>query len=165
MRRLLKPSIAVLTFLVGLTAFFLLSWPDPGPVSLPVAEPIRISVCDLEEPSGRFVNQRVEVTATVYEISDPRRLVLYPAEYVCKYAPVDNSVFTELDLEDYAGPDSNLMNLFETERRGFEIDLKITGTIRKLPLSDRNHLFFYSLEPDNIEIISPWRKFEPKGAA
>jgi hypothetical protein len=148
-------------------AFFLTQWPNPDPVSVPVAQPFKIRVCDFAEPTGRFVNQRVEVEATVtmnfhMDRLSPPHYVLHPIKY-CR--PSDSFIFADLDLENYRGRNSDLSRLFQRELLGYEIDLKITGTLILLPPSNQNYLFYYRVVPDDIEIISQWRKFEPKGAA
>jgi hypothetical protein len=149
------------------------SWNSFGDLELEpiVAEEFasEISVCDLG--SGRFVGKRISVKALVYHVSwnsDEQSedfIFVYPLMPVgCSVddsGQYDPLILTELDLQNYFGPHSNLE--FELGPFEREVDVHIVGTVSETRKSDS--LIKYKIQPEKIELISPWRGFSPKGAS
>ena len=167
---LIKLLIALFTFLIGIGAFFfwsdlLLSEPqgEITNLSMPEPKPTQISACQLLDEPENFDGKLVSFEAVVYVIYDGT-VVLYPN---CN-RQTDNFIFAKLELGSYTGTFSNLKTLLEgrnrTSRDDFkEVDIRVVGTA-KITYDSKGYKW-YSVSPSNIEVISTFRKFEPKGAA
>jgi hypothetical protein len=108
------------------------------------------------------------VVATVYHVSwnvdwgSEDFLFVHPLLPLgCANSDFDPFITTELDLHRYAGPNSNLKFALGPFER--EVDVRILGTVKKA--EKRGSLVEYKIEPEDIELVSPWREFTPKGAA
>jgi hypothetical protein len=174
MNYLAKVAVATSTFAIGITAFCINIGLTPVPDNSAVESgfdagklaAIPVAVCELHEKSGKFVGKSVVVEATVYAVDD-YIIVHEILGKVCGYhidsAQWDPFVLTTLDLTDYFGPNQDLKYLLREKKPFSEIDVRITGTVKRLPKND--NLLYYTIEPETIEVISPWREFEPKGAS
>ncbi len=116
----------------------------------------------MDEPDI-FDEKLVSFKATVYVIYDGT-VILYPTE--C-YSHGDNLWLPELEFDSYKGTNKNLKSLLEgtklTSRDDFmEVDVEVIGVAR---IIFKEGFKGYSITPRNLRIISPFRKFEPKGAA
>jgi hypothetical protein len=175
---LLKSFIVIPTFLIGVAASLIFStWEIPKAEEVLIGEPVpalKIDVCDLgERPGkyGKYVGKRVVVEATIYSIQD--HIVVYPLSYC--HEDYDPFINTDLDLGHYWGRNQDLKFLLEDKKPMSEIDVRIEGTVRDsvrrraLLYGERDpsdmDLFDFTIDPSDIKIISPWRKFTPKAAA
>ncbi|MEP6847272.1 MAG: hypothetical protein ABI999_00320 [Acidobacteriota bacterium] len=165
----LRRLIAIPTFLIGLLAALIFSSSDiPKAPDAPNDGPpaaIRIDACDL---GSRFVGKRIIVEATIWSTGD--HVIVYPISYC--HDGWNGFIFTDLDLTNYIGRDRGLADILQGKRFTNEVDVRIEGTVKRSPLKrdSFNRIigpsgFDYTIEPTDIEIISPLRKFTPKAAA
>jgi len=172
MKYVTRAVIAAVTFTVGIGAFCASLWVFPLP-DVPAVESrsegikpgaISVNVFEMSEKSGKFVGKSVIVDATIYATGDYVRVSPnLPCHDICDPEGFDPFVLIDLDLTNYFGPNQSLKYLLRERKPFSEIDVRIRGTVKRI--FDPDHLFLYSIEPENIEVISQWRKFEPKGSA
>lgn len=155
--------IAISTFLIGVSAFIIVSsLAVPAPVNVIDDEAMSVETvdaCDLDETSGKFIGKRIVTTATIYSIEN--HTVVFPI-HGC-FNNGDSIVFTDRDLENYFGQNQDLKYILKDKKPFSEVDVQIEGIVKRLPNQDE--LFYYIIEPTNLKIVSPLRKFTPKGAA
>ncbi|HEY8559657.1 MAG TPA: hypothetical protein VIL74_04575 [Pyrinomonadaceae bacterium] len=107
-----------------------------------------------------------EATAYVVYNGMTKTIILYPEN--CYYRGDVDLIFAKLELDSYLGNASNLNVLLE-RRKGEpreepkEVDVKVTGTAKIVTEADGYKM--YSITPVDIQIISSFRDFTPKGAA
>jgi len=166
---LIKILITLLTFLIGVGASFcwniLSTEPQVEVLNESIFEPkpTQTSVCQLLDEPDIFDEKLVSFKATVYVIYDGT-VILYPTE--C-YSHGDNLWLPELEFDSYKGTNNNLKSLLEgtklTSRDDFmEVDVEVIGIAK---IIFKEGFKGYLITPKNLRIISPFRKFEPKGAA
>jgi hypothetical protein len=123
----------------------------------------KVTVCQLEDYADSFDGKYVNFQATTYVIYDGT-IVLSPKG--C-YLNTDNMVFVNLELKHYNGSFNNLKVLLENSnsiKEDYkEIDIDVIGKARIT--FDSKGYKHCSIYPVNIQIVSPLRKFTPKGAA
>jgi hypothetical protein len=179
MKKTLGPIIGFVTLVVGLGVVGLSSLlaPLPNVAKLDDATPTEINPCSLDSTSEAFVNKDVVVQATLYRYDS--HILVYPNIYLgshpvrdCSVADPTRSyipsslglgVWTELDSNDYLGPNSELPELFFKDRAKWEIDVEIRGVLFKQAPSKYGAT--YRLAATNIKLEGHWRRFTPKGAA
>ena len=163
---------ALLTFLIGIGAFLfwnvLMTNDFQSKIkgeSIPEQTAIQTSVCHIEEAPNNFDGKSVIFDATAYVVYDGT-IILYPVN--CNSVYIGNLNFSKLELKSYTGMHSNLTTFLEGGRLNSgenfkEVDIKVTGTMKITYDGEGDK--WYSVTPTNIEIISSFREFEPKGAA
>jgi hypothetical protein len=159
--------VAIFTFSIGVAVFA--AWvsfgESPEPVSSIIDEfpdAISLNVCELSETAGKWVGKRVVIDATIYSVDD--QFIVYPISGSClSFETFDSFVFTDLDLDNYFGPNQNLKYILRDKRPKSEVDVRIEGIVRRAPKN--NELVYYLIDSSNMTIISPLRKFTPKGGA
>ncbi len=165
----IKILTGLLTFLIGVSTFFcwniLSTEPQIEALNESVFEPkpTETSVCQLLDEPDNFDGKLVSFKATIYVVYDGT-VILYPTE--C-YAQGNNLWLPELEFDSYKGTHNNLKSLLEgtklTSRDDFmEVDVEVLGVAR---IISKDGFKGYSITPKNLKVISPFRKFEPKGAA
>ena len=170
---IVRPLVALVSFAIGVLSVSTLQyWSSFNALKLETISneeyAREISVCDLGEPSGKFVGKRISVNATVYHVSISEEwqsedfIYVYPlGPPGCSVVdPFDPFILTELDLQNYSGPHSNLK--FELGPFEREVNVHILGIVKKAEKSDSS--VRYRIQPEKIEVISSWREFTPKGA-
>jgi hypothetical protein len=126
--------------------------------------PLTVSACDLDEPSGKLLGKLILIDAIVWHVAWNKEgsedfVLVEPLPSAC--SGFDPSVTTELDLRNYSGPNKNLESRLGRFKR--EVDIQIVG---KVKMSEKGYPeVLYRIVPENIKIISTWRRFTPKGAA
>ena len=164
-----KILITFFTFLIGIGASLCwnsLSANRPSELSnllTSVPMPTQTSTCRLVDEPNWFDGKLVSFEAIVYVIRDGT-VILLPKD--C-FKP-DPFVFIRLELNSYTGTNSNLKTFLKSRNRTSEgdlkeVDVKIIGTAKII--YDVEGYKWFSITPTNINIISAFRKFEPKGAA
>ncbi len=169
-----RPFVALACFTIGVLSVTTIQyWSAFDVLKL---EPIsrekfvrEISVCDLGEPSGKFVGKRISANALVYYVSwsndehSEDFIFVYPLmpPGCSGVEPFDSFILTELDLQGYSGPHSNLKFALGPFER--EVDVRILGTVEKVERIDS--CVKYKIKAEEIEVLSPWREFTPKAAA
>lgn len=177
MKHMIAPITGLLTLLLGLGVAEIASLYAPLPeLGEPDFTVIEISPCALNSTSETDLNRDIVVQATLYRYDD--HILVYPNIYAdvpfrdCgspdparAYDPstFDPSVWTELDMNEYEGPNANLLTLFQTDKEQWEIDAEIRGVILKQAPSEYGPA--YTLVPMQIRLVGSWRRFTPKGAA
>jgi len=179
MRQAIGLITGILTFATGVLFVGLTQLP----ISLPEVQvqneadaPINVNPCVLSSTSEALIGKSIVVQATLFHVggyimvypniwhdvpvrdcgeSDPARAYLA--------STFDPSVWTDLNLKDYRGPNANLGELFEQERADWEIDVEIEGVLVKHVFSKNQAR--YGITPSRIRLVSTWRRFTPKGAA
>lgn len=160
---LIKLFIAGLTFYLGLITFDCLDISTLPKVIAPVnldtfyiASPV--TVCELDDNPDKYDGEIVETFATIYAVDSEN--ILYPMNCFCQ----GDIHFSFLELTE---KNSTQHYLFEALRNDKpfkkEIDVRIVGEVVKFKHKDLGNS--YLIIPKKIEIISPFRKFTPKGAA
>lgn len=177
MKQIIAPLTGLLTLLLGLGVAELAGLYAPLPeVGEPDFTVIEINPCALNSNSETNLNRDIVVQTTLYRIDD--HILVYPNIFAdvpildCgsqdparAYDPstFDPSVWTELDMKEYAGPNAELPALFRTNRAKWEIDAEIRGVLLKqIP---REYGPIYRLVPTQIRLVGPWRRITLKGAA
>jgi len=165
----IKILAGLLTFLIGVSTFFgwnVLSIESQVEVLDELVfepKPTQTSVCQLLDEPENFDGKLLSFKATVYIIYDGT-IILYPTE--C-YSHGNNLWLPELEFDSYKGTHSNLKSLLEgtklTSRDDFmEVDVEVLGVAR---IIFKDGFKGYLITPKTLKVISPFRKFEPKGAA
>jgi hypothetical protein len=166
MRHLRNVGVAIFTFMLGIAAFLVYFGLRPvQQLTVEVSETGSYqsihfySVCELMNPRKSFNGQSIVTEATIYQIDD--HVMVYPNSYCVDDA--DIFIWVQLDLTNYFGPNQELRYLLPNKKPFSEIDVRIYGTVleRKSIIHEKMNM----IVPTKIELISPWRKFEPKAAA
>ena len=164
--RIVKIFVAFLTFLTGIGIFlfwnvFLTNQPQietPNEV-INESKPI-LSVCQLIDSPTEFDGKQIsfEATAHVYN----QKIILLPKD--CSSSNYFSlSLSPKLNLVHFKGKYNNLNTLLEDEK---EVDLRITGFAKTGFDEDFSvRIFIYYIVPSDIQLISPIRRFKPRGAA
>lgn len=128
--------------------------------------PIVVSACDLSEPTGKYVGKLVLVRATVYhvlwsnEVGPEDFLYVHPRiDEICEGA--DPLIVTQLDLNDYVGPNADLRKLLGPFVREVDVEIVVVVTLREHRFSEAR----YGIKPESLNVVSARREFTPKGAA
>jgi hypothetical protein len=164
----------VLAFAVGVL-FAVLSTPltidieDIEPIS-PPERAWEITACEMGDASRDLVNSKLSFHATVYHVDyalddySEDFVNIHPLPFeICYDDTYDPFITIELDLDGYSGPNSNLkFNLGPFER---EVDVRVVGMVVRSRKAGIGKSKRYTVRPDIIELVSPFREFTPKGAA
>ena len=168
----IKTSASLFAFLIGLAAF---QYSDVLPENefraenLEIIEPTaeQLSSCQLMDEPHRFDGKLVSFQATAYityDINYDEKIILYPNEWSCR---AGKFTYVYMELDSYNGNYSNLKSLLEGEDLksldGKEVDVQVIGTAQ--PTYEDDGSLYYSFSPEDIKIISSFRKFESKGGA
>jgi hypothetical protein len=118
----------------------------------------KVTVCQLEDYADNFNGKFVNFQATTYVIYNGTIVLSPKGCYV-------NTV--NLELKDYSGSFNNLKTLLENSndfKEDYkEIDIEVIGKAKII--YDSKGYKHCSIYPTEIQVISPLRKFEPKGVA
>jgi hypothetical protein len=166
-----KSLTALLTFLIGIGVFlgywnFRLENVPQAEVAAPMFAPVPVQTTFCEIADNQNLNGKLVIfEATAYVIYDGT-IILHPDN--CNFRGETDLFFAELELDAYFGKLNNLKTLLEGKNKESrddfkEVDVKVTGTAKII--TKANGYKIYSITPIEIEIISPFRKFTPKGAA
>ena len=156
----LKISIAVLTFIVGVTAYLLWSIPKPSPSQ---ALPLTVSLCQLQSNPELYDGKVIHVRAIVYTVEG--KPYLHDGNCLS-----ENNAFPLVDLRGFEGLNGDLNAwlrvegnpAFKGERK--EAYVIIVGIFDK-NYGQRDEWLRFRIIPMNIEQLSPLRKSRPRGAA
>ena len=165
-----KITFALATLMIGISSVYVFRYYDdaaiPSAETILVEDPVlRVNACELSESGGRFIDTRISVDATIWHVSWSNKqqsadFVMVEQIEPC-HGPYDPFINTELDLQNYIGPNQNLKDVLGPFKR--EVDVRIVGTLKRSEKQD--HLVFYRIVPEEIQLISPWRKFTTKAAS
>lgn len=163
-----KFSTFLTAFFVGVSSWAVASYlisiadvPESEPeLTYPMRDHMHITACDLGESTGKFVGQTVVLEATVYAVGS--KVIIYPTSFCdSRYDPFVNSY---VDFTGYSGRNKEISYLLTRDGKPFsEVDVRIRGSVSRAPTNA--DLWYFTVSPSDIEMITPWRKFEPKGAA
>lgn len=169
MKYLIRVSIVLITFTVGLlSSFFYNTWlvdltqvevVDEFPITCRFA-PLPVSLCELDSFPDKYDGKWVITEATVFANGYGEN-VLSPIEWQETGCETLNDIhFTFLELKDFRKLQADLKNSKPYHK---EVNVRVSGTVKKI--YDKDIGKTYLIIPDNIEIISPFRKFTAKAAA
>ena len=173
---IIKVITVLLTFLIGLCVscvWNIFAIPLPVEISASLNSepaPIETSVCQIEDYSNDFKGKTVSFKATTFAFD--RELILYPLH--CTMQGDGSNYFLDptLELRNFRGTNNNLITILQSQRPPSnhpnykdvkEVDIKVTGIVKEFYDEDGHKI--YSVVPEQIEIISAFRQFTPKGAA
>ncbi len=167
----LKFGVVLLTFLIGIGGFLAywniqLSSNLPTEAVAPSLEPtaIQTTVCQLINEQKNLPDKTVSFEATAYVIND-ETIILYGENCSIEFIDI---MFARLGPESHSVLINNLRMLLEGKDRESkkdfkEVTVKVIGTAKIS--ADATGFQYISVTPVNIKIVSPFRKFTPKGAA
>jgi hypothetical protein len=170
----IKILIGFLTISIGVSAAFLWNLFTTLP-QVEVKEnqiisekfkPIEITACQVLDIPTSYDGKLVSIEATAYVNSN--RVILFPNKNC--YEPLSDDfqlIFPVLDLKGFTGNNNNLKSSLESlalaSSEAKEVDLRVIGLVKRF--YDKDKKLQYSILPTTIELLTPIRKFEVKGAA
>jgi hypothetical protein len=173
---IIKTAAFLLTFLLGLSFssgnFLLTTPPELNDPTIPGFEsvPIETSVCKIEDYSHDFNGKLVSFRATTYAFDS--ELVLFPLGCTMEGDGSNYFLDPSIKLNNFSGANADLITILQSQKPRSnhpnykeikEVDIKVVGIVKEF--YDHDGYKRYSIIPKKIEIISPFRQFEPRGAA
>ncbi|HEY8559165.1 MAG TPA: hypothetical protein VIL74_02095 [Pyrinomonadaceae bacterium] len=169
-RNFTRFSILILTAFIGVSVYslwsaFFFSAPQVNNEGVVIVETFPKAVGDCQgvnfQPNSD--GNQIFIEADAYLIDDDIILWL---NRICSQAALNEVLFITLQTKDFKGKNSDLRDFLKADKAKRpinEVEIRVYGTIKKS--YEKQNRPEYLILPSSIEILSPYRKFTPKGAA
>lgn len=163
MLKLISIGIAVSTFCIGVSGT-LLSWSsqtqDPTAVAAIEEHPISTTACRLMEQGDEYDGKQVSFPATAFAIFDGE--IILDALPFEECTPINHKLGFPPHLDVTLNPETaQLLNTLRKSRT--EVDVLVTGAAKSF--YEYRQTKSYLITPTNVQFISAFRPFVPRGGA
>lgn len=171
-------TITIFTFALGITLVAFWNFIFPAIPQIEVLDeeqiiscqivPIETNACELRDFPDSFDGKWITLEATIYTVED--RVIVYPIDHCLNYhciahASHDNwpPARPRMDFNGFREKYPKLFKKLSNKNpHNLEVDVRIEGEARKI--TDKYQRKMYLIIPENMQAISKFRKFFPKGS-